>query len=112
MGEIVYIPGQDDAGHQCQPPVPSIEPKGTIWLCGCGKTWVHTEYSHIAEAWRRARWHELRIRKTVKRALAAKRDKIAAEKFRRDEKIVMSFRAGEPGLEPETGGLTIRSSAN
>lgn len=56
-GQIIWVPPLPSKGgkHVCKPPEESgliLEPEGTVWLCGCGKTWQVTMTSD-GHVWRR-----------------------------------------------------------
>jgi hypothetical protein len=68
-GQIIWIPPlpSKEEQHVCKPPAESsliLELEGTVWLCGCGKTWqvVMTKEGHV---WKRERavrrwWRHIR----------------------------------------------------
>lgn len=52
-GQIIWVPPlpPDEREHVCRTPEDGgliLEPEGTVWLCGCGKTWrvVMTSEGH------------------------------------------------------------------
>jgi hypothetical protein len=90
-GEIVYIPGEDEAGHSCRPPLPSFALQGSVWLCGCGKAWIKTEWNYISDSWRRPHWWEFHVRDVSKKGLKKRRLREAEEQFKQAEEVVKSF---------------------
>lgn len=106
-GEIIYRGGQDGTGHVCDPPTPSYEPKGAVWLCECGQVRVKTEYTHIPETWRHPYPWEFHLLLIRRRGLKKMRERRAAEQFKQDEEVVRSFSEAQARRdERQVGGAS------